>query len=121
MVILGRGHGEADAVLSPFRFGRLMENGSAVHTAIAVAASVFFLAEAGGALSTADDGQWPDLTIYEQGDRPTQTTGLKLIGNVAPFSHFILIVQSNCIYPVTQSVKQAFLSNSRIYGTPCRS
>ena len=84
MVILGRGHGEADAVLSPFRFGRLMENGSAVHTA-AVAASVFFLAEAGGALSTADDGQWPDLTIYEQGDRPTQTTGLKLIRNVAPF------------------------------------
>ena len=83
MAILGRGHGEADAVLSAFRFGRLMENGSAVHTAIAVAASVFFLAEAGGALSTADDGQWPDLTIYEQGDRPTQTTGLKLIGNVA--------------------------------------
>ena len=104
--------GEADAVLSAFRFGRLMENGSAVHTA--VAASVFVLAEAGGALSTADDGQWPDLTIYEQGDRPTQTTGLMLIGNVAPFSHFILIVQSNCIYPVTQSVKQAFLSNSRI-------
>ena len=37
--------GEADAVLSAFQFGRLMENGSAVH--IAVAASVFFLAEAG--------------------------------------------------------------------------
>ena len=45
MAILGRGHGEADAVLSALRFGRLMENGSAAH--IAVAASVFFLAEAG--------------------------------------------------------------------------
>ena len=47
-----------------------MENGSAQHIA---AASVFFLAVAGGALPPAD-GQWPDLTIYEHCERPTQTT-----------------------------------------------